>query len=229
MKFPTSILNDYFRRFPLFKGIISVWGDFGVGKTTFAMQTSMNSIKNENRIIYIYSKPAIPYEIINRLFQNSIEFLDKISFIFPNNFEDLHNIVFNLEYLILRNLNETNNQITLIVIDSLTDLYRLELNREKKDENYNLNYNLNQILANLSYINDTYDINILTVNEKVQTRDKNQPTEIQSGGKVMEYWIALDIKIERTEILKKRKFSLTKHPEEKLISFMAELSENGFL
>ncbi|MFW9939874.1 MAG: hypothetical protein ACFFFT_02445 [Candidatus Thorarchaeota archaeon] len=229
MKFPTSILNDYLRGFPFFRGIISVWGDFGVGKTTFAIQTSMNSIKNENRIIYIYSKPIIPYEIINRLLQDSIEYLDKITFIIPNNFEDLHDIVFNLEYLILRNLNETNNQIALIVIDSLTDLYRLELNREKKDKNYNLNYKLNHILATLSYLNDTYDTNILIVNEKVQIRDKIQPTETQSGGKVMEYWVALDIKIERTEILKKRKFSLTKRPEDKHISFISELTENGFL
>ena len=229
MKFPISRLNDYFRRFPFFKGIISVWGDFGVGKTTFALQTSMNSIKNENSIIYIYSKPVIPHEIIKRIFQDSTEFLERITFIIPDNFEDLHDIVFNLEYLILRNLNETNNRITLIVIDSLTDLYRLELNREKRDKNYNLNYNLDHILATLSYINETYDINILIVNEKVQIRNKNQPKEIQSGGKVMEYWTALDIKIERTDILKKRKFFLTKHPEEKQINFMYELTENGFL
>ena len=44
----------------------------------------------------------------------------------------------------------------------------------------------------------------------------------------MEYWVALDIKIERTEILKKRKLTLTKHPEDKHITFMSELTENGF-
>ncbi|GAH06045.1 unnamed protein product, partial [marine sediment metagenome] len=108
------------------------------------------------------------------------------------------------------------------------DLYRLELNREKKDKNYNLNYYLNQILANLSHINNSYNVNILIVNEKVQIRDNDQLTEIQSGGKVMEYWVSLDIKIERTEILKERKFTLTKHPEDKHISFMSKLTENGF-
>ena len=129
MIFPNSILNEYFKRLPFFKGIISVWGTFGVGKTTFAIQTSMNSIKNGNRIIYIYSKPVFPYEKINRIFRDSIEILDKITFIIPDSFNDLHNILFNLEYLILRNLNESNNHYNLIVIDSLTDLYLLELNR----------------------------------------------------------------------------------------------------
>jgi len=228
MKFPNLILNEYFKRIPFFEGIISIWGDFGVGKTTFAIQTSMNSIKNGNKIIYIYSKPIFPSEKINRIFKDSIEFLDKITFIIPDNFDDLHNIVFNLEYLILRNLNEANNHYDLIIIDSLTDLYRLELNREKKDKNYNLNYYLNQILANLSHINDSYNVNILIVNEKAQIRDNDQLTEIQSGGKVMEYWVLLDIKIERTEILKERKFTLTKHPEDKHISFMSKLTENGF-
>ncbi|MFX0080253.1 MAG: hypothetical protein ACFE94_00720 [Candidatus Hodarchaeota archaeon] len=228
MKFPTLILNEYFKRIPLFKGIISVWGDFGVGKTTFAIQTSLNSIKNGNKIVYIYSKPKFPYEKVNRIFKDSKEALDKITFIIPDNFNDLHNIVFNLEYLILRNLNEANNHYNLIIIDSLTDLYRLELNRERKDKNYNLNYYLNQILANLSYINESYNINILVVNEKVQIRENDQPIEIQSGGKVMEYWVSLDIRIERTEILQKRKFILTKHPEDKQISFMTKITENGF-
>jgi len=228
MKFPPLKLNEYFKRIPFFKGIVSVWGDFGVGKTTFVIQTSMSSIKNGNKIIYIYSKPMFPFEKINRMVKDSIEILDKITFIIPDNFYDLYNIVFNLESLILRNLNEANNHYNLIIIDSLTDLYRLELNREKKDKNYNLSYYLNQILANLSYLNDSYNINILIVNEKVQNRENDQPTEIQSGGKVMEYWVSLGIKIERTEILKERKFTLTKHPEDKLITFMSKLTENGF-
>ncbi|MFW9880855.1 MAG: hypothetical protein ACFFG0_47950, partial [Candidatus Thorarchaeota archaeon] len=154
--------------------------------------------------------------------------LDKITFIIPENFNDLHNIVFNLELLILKNLNITKNHYNLIIIDSLTDLYRLELNREEKDKNYNLNYYLNHILAVLSYLSDSYNINILIINEKVQIRDNNQPTEIQSGGKVMEYWISLDIKIERTKILKNRKITLTKHPENKQLTFMSILTENGF-
>ena len=53
MKFPPSILNEYFKKNSFFKGLISVWGDFGVGKTTFALQTSLNSLKESKKVIPI--------------------------------------------------------------------------------------------------------------------------------------------------------------------------------
>ena len=228
MKFPTPILNEYLKRNSFFKGIISVWGDFGVGKTTFALQTSLNTLKEFKKIIYIYSKPMFPSEKISRITGDSLEKLHDITFIRPDNFDDLHNIVFNLEFLILRTLNKIKTPYKLIVIDSLTDLYRLELDREKKEKNYNLNYNLNQILANLSFINNIYDIEILIVNEKTQKKEENQIKEIQSGGRVMGYWVSFDIKIERTEKLRERKFILTKHPNFERTEFTSELSEKGF-
>ena len=228
MKFPPSILNEYFKKNSFFKGLISVWGDFGVGKTTFALQTSLNSLKESKKVIYIYSKPMFPSEKISRIVGDSFEILHDITFIRPDNFNDLRNIVFNLEFLILRTINKIKNPYKLIVIDSLTDLYRLELNKEKKEKNFNLNYNLNQILANLSFINNIYDIEILIVNEKTQIKEENQIKEIQSGGRVMGYWVSLDIKIERTAKLRERKFILTEHPSFERTEFKSELSEKGF-
>ncbi|MBY8989493.1 MAG: AAA family ATPase [Candidatus Lokiarchaeota archaeon] len=228
MIFPIPILNAYFKRNPFGKGIVSVWGDFGVGKTTFALQTLYNTNKKGSESIYIFTKPTFPYERINRIMQESKEDLDHISFVRLENFNDLHNLVFNLEFLILKKSNTKENLYKLIVIDSLTDLYRLELNREKKDMNYNLNYRLNQILANLFYLSEHYDIDILVINEKVQIRENDQNIEIQSGGKVMEYWVTLDIKIERTEVLKEREIILTNHSNGDHINFRSNLTENGF-
>ncbi|MHA2280555.1 MAG: hypothetical protein ACXAC5_06865 [Promethearchaeota archaeon] len=228
MLFPTSDLSEILKEFPLFKGIISIWGDFGVGKTTFSLQTAMNTVRNENKIIYIYSKPNFPAEKIIQMSKGSIETLQRIMFIQTENFEDLYNIVHNLEFLILKNIKLSKERYKLIIIDSLTDLYRLALNKDKKEKNYNLNYNLNQILANLSFINTTYNIDILIVNEKVNKLVDNQIIEVQSGGKVMEYWVTLNIKIERTEVLKQRKLIINKHPEIQNQVFTYSLTKNGF-
>ncbi len=228
MLFPASNLNAIFKSFSLYKGIISIWGDFGVGKTTFALQTAMNTIRNENKIIYIYSKPNFPAEKIRKLARGSMKSLNNIIFIQTENFEDIYNIVFNLEFLILNSLNITKEKYKLIVIDSLTDLYRLALNKEKKEKNYNLNYTLNQVLANLLNINNSYNIDILIVNEKVNKLINNQTIEMQSGGKVMEYWVSANIKIERTEVLKERKFILTKRPEIQNMEFKSSLTKIGF-
>lgn len=228
MLFPTSDLSEILINLPLFKGIISIWGDFGVGKTTFSLQTAMNNVKHKNKIIYIYSKPNFPAEKIIKMSKGSMETLKNITFIQTESFEDLYNIVYNLEFLILNNIKLMKEKYTLIVIDSLTDFYRLALNKEKKEKNYNINFNLNQILANLSFINNTYNIDILIVNEKVNKLINNKIIEVQSGGKVMEYWVSLNIKIERTEILKQRKLIITKHPEIQNEEFTYSLTKNGF-
>ncbi|MHA2180010.1 MAG: hypothetical protein ACXAAH_01160 [Promethearchaeota archaeon] len=228
MLFPISDLNAILRRIPSFKGITSIWGDFGVGKTTFALQTAMNALRHGNKIIYIYTKPNFPTEKILTMLGGSIETLKRIIFIQIESFEDLYNIVYNLEFLILKYIKLMTEKYDLIVIDSLTDLYRLALNKDKKEENYNINYNLNQILANLSSINNNYNIEILIVNEKVNKLINNQIFEVQSGGKVMEYWVSMNIKIERTGVLKQRKLRINKLPEIQNVELTFSLTKNGF-
>ncbi|KKN16681.1 hypothetical protein LCGC14_0973440 [marine sediment metagenome] len=228
MKFPTLKLNAYFKEYESQKGVFSVWGDFGVGKTTFALQTALNTAKNGKKIIYIYTKPNFPSSKIKTLFIDSINYLDKIVFIKPIDFDDLTSIIFNLEFLILKNENEDEDQYKLIVIDSLTDFYRIEVNKEKKERNYVLNYQLNQIIAILSYISEYYSTDILIVNESTKKRINDHFIEIQSGGKVMEYWILFDIKIKRTHKISNRQIFLTKHPDNKQLEFISILTERGF-
>ncbi|MHA2123537.1 MAG: AAA family ATPase [Promethearchaeota archaeon] len=158
MIFPISRLDRFYKTSPLSKGIVSIWGEFGVGKTTLALQTALKSIINSSQILYFYTKPILPLEKIVKVIGRSDETLKKIHFIQLKDFDELYKIVFNLEFLILENLGKTKKPYKIIVIDSLTDLYRLKVNREKKEKNYNLNYRLNQILANLFYINISYEL-----------------------------------------------------------------------
>ncbi len=211
------------------EGIISVWGDFGVGKTTFALQTAINMSIQGNKVIYIYSKPSFPsVRIGNILKDNQKKVLDNIVFIRTTDFTDLYNIIFNLEFLILDNLKEKANSFGLIIIDSITDLYRLELTREKKEKNVSLNFQLNQILANLSYIFETYGIEVLVVNELTRKSHNDQTEEVQSGGNVMDFWVSYSIKIERTERLNLRNLTVRKHRENKEFELSSILTNNGF-
>ena len=165
MKFPTLELNNYHNSLKILQGIFSVYGDFGVGKTTFALQTAISSAKLGKSVIYVYTKPNIPSEKIQLINKDSNKILENILFIQTTDFDELNRIVFNFEFLVLKFLKMNQPKFDLIIIDSITNLYRLELNMEKKEKNYNLNYQLNQILANLTYLNAIYGIEIIIINE----------------------------------------------------------------
>ena len=228
MNFPIPDINKFFETNKSLKGIFSIWGDYGIGKTTLALQTAINSSK-QGKTLYIYSKPNFPYEKLrNILPENPINILNNISFISVLNFADLITITANLEFLILKQISEEQNSIKLIIIDSVTDLYRLEINRERKEKNVALNYQLNQLLASLHFINETYNIDVLIVNEMSRKSYDNKTLEIQSGGKVMVYWVINSIKISRTEQLNVRALHLTKHLEEVDYNCLSNLTSHGF-
>jgi len=228
MKLPNLELNNYFSSIDPQQGIFSVFGDFGVGKTTFAHQTAINCAKLGKSVIYVYTKPNLPFEKIIVINEISKEIYDNVLFIHIVNFNELHNLIFNLEFLVLNNLTENKPKFSLIIIDSITNLYRLELNKDNKEKNYSLNYQLNQMLANLTYLNERYDIEVLIVNEISRKTIEDQMIEVQSGGKVMEFWVKYNIKITKTEKLNERKFLFTNITEKHSIEFTSNLGEQGF-
>ncbi|MFX1308875.1 MAG: hypothetical protein ACFE9M_04290 [Promethearchaeota archaeon] len=228
MKFPTLGLNKYFNSNDTLHGIFSVYGDFGVGKTIFALQTAIDSAKLGKNVIYVYTKPKFPSEKIISINGGKNEILDKILCIQTTSFNELNNIVFNFEFLVLKFLKDNKQKFNLIIIDSITNLYRLELNMEKKEKNYNLNYQLNQILANLTYLNEIYDIEILIVNEISRKKHKDQIIEMESGGKVMEFWVNYSLKIIKTKKLNERKFLFTDILKNQTFELNSNLRENGF-
>jgi RecA/RadA recombinase len=209
--------------------LISVWGDMGVGKTTFALQIAANIAKIGNNGLFLYSKPDFPLnKIANILGDNPSEILDKISFIYASDFFILRKLVFNFEFLLLDNLNNKGSLFKFLIIDSLTDLYRIELDKRRKKRNINLNYQLNQILATLYYIADIYNIQILLTNEISRININNEIKEVQTGYKVMDYWILCDIKIERTETLNKRKLIINLRDKKQKYEIFSILTQQGF-
>ncbi|MFX0040623.1 MAG: hypothetical protein ACFFCY_11275 [Promethearchaeota archaeon] len=228
MKFPTLELNKYFNSLDFFEGVFSVFGDFGVGKTTFALQTAMISARLGKFTIYVYTKPKIPSEKIILINKDSKDLLDNILFIQTTNFDELNRIIFNFEFLILNYLKNKKTKLDLIIIDSMTNLYRLELNKDKKEKNYNLNYQLNQMLANLTHLNKSYGIEILIVNELSRKNLDDLIIDVQTGGNVMNFWVNYNLKITRTDKLNERKFYFTNISENQIIEFISNLRENGF-
>jgi len=222
-------INEFFKSSIAKEGISSIWGAFGVGKTTLALQIGWKNALNEKKVLHIYSKPNFPFIKINSLFESHLdELLENIQFIRATHFREMFKLVFNLEFIILNRLKLGKTILGTIIIDSLTDLYRLELRRDKKGENVELNYTLNQILAILSYINKQYDIYILLTNELSRNTLEGEVFDVESGGKVMEYWVKNSIKIERTDVTNNRTLKLCDDDGKTLSVFNSRLTNHGF-
>ncbi|MBY9005672.1 MAG: hypothetical protein KGD63_02850 [Candidatus Lokiarchaeota archaeon] len=224
MIFPIPELNKFHD-----DGLFSVWGSFGVGKTTFALQTAFNTIRTNKNVLFFYTKPNLPVYKIKNIFDFDEKVkIENFNIIRIKDFDELYKISFKIEYLIL-NFLKKNKKIDLIIIDSITDLYNLDLNINEKERNISLNYQLNQILANFAFLNKNYNIDILIINETSKKNQNDSTIEIQSGGKVMTYWIAQALKIERTSVLNERKFILTYSIEKIILEFKLNMTNNGFI
>jgi len=229
MQFPLTKVNKFFKSNDAKEGITSLWGDFGVGKTTLSLQTANTYALNKKKVLYIYTKPNLPFKKIRDVFENNLDdVLENILFFHTTNFDDIFNFVFNLEFIILNDLKTEDSKFNLIVIDSMTDLYRLELNREKKGKNFILNYKLNQIIANLVNLKQNYYIDILIINELSRRTQEGLTYEVESGSNVMRYWVKNSIKIERTEVANNRKFILHRNNDNTSIMINSTLTIRGF-
>jgi RecA/RadA recombinase len=229
MQFPLTKVNEFFKSNGVKEGITSLWGNFGVGKTTLSLQTAKLYALNKKKVLYLYTKPNFPSKKINTVFENNLEdVLDNIFFIHTTNFDEIFSFVFNLEFAVLNDLKTKNGTFNLIIIDSITDLYRLELNHEKKEKNVILNYRLNQLLATLINLKQKYEVGILVVNEVSRRTQEGQTYEVESGGNVMQYWVTNSIKIERTNVANNRKFILHRGNDNNTFLLNSMLTSRGF-
>jgi predicted ATP-dependent serine protease len=229
MQFPLTRVNEFFKSTGTIEGITSVWGDFGVGKTTLSLQTAKLYALNNKKVLYLYTKPNFPFNKIRTVFENNLkDVLENVSFIYTPNFDDIFNFMFNMEFSVLSDLKTMNGTFNLIIIDSMTDLYQLELNREIKSKNFILNYKLNQLLANLVNLTQKYEISTLIVNEISRRTQGGEIHEMESGGNVMQYWVTDSIKIERTDVANNRRLILSRGKDNISLTLDSMLTECGF-
>jgi RecA/RadA recombinase len=212
------------------QGLISIWGEFGVGKTILCFQIALKLASESQNVLYIYTKPNFPINRINELIlSHNTTALNNLEFIECLNFEELYEFIFSLEFEFLKHLNTNHPSLNVIVIDSLTDLYQISIATERKAKSVLINYKLNLILANLAYLCEHYEsIAIVVNNSKISSQDQ-QFKEIQAGGKLMNYWVDHSLKISRSEIINLRYFTLFSREKNKEINFTSKITPKGFI
>ena len=128
--------------------ITVIYGDSGSGKTNFCLLAAVSQAKKGNKVIYIDTEGGFSSERIKQLSPEDYkEILNNIFLLKPTNFDEQKKAFEEL-------LKYLKNEISLIVVDGMTILYRLEFAaaRETNDGMQKINSELVKQMRTLAEI-----------------------------------------------------------------------------
>jgi DNA repair protein RadB len=165
--------------------IISViYGASGTGKTNFCLMAAVSQAKKGNKVIFMDTEGGFSVERVKQLAgENTGEVLKNILLLKPTNFAEQKRAFEEL----LKNLKD---EISLIVVDGMTILYRLDFaearNKERKDDSEmrRINSELARQLRALAEIARKRNIPVIVTNQVYKWDDSMKMV----GGDILKYW-----------------------------------------
>lgn len=203
--------------------ITTIYGPAGSGKTNLCVLVAVSQAKKGKKIIYIDTEGGFSVDRVKQIAQDDWEkVLGNIILLKPTSFEEQEK---SFEKL-LKEIK--SNEISLIIVDGMTMLYRLAMAeaREKKniDEIKEINSKLAKQLRILAEIARNKNIPIIITNQvysefqsEEDFKSGKEKTFNMVGGDLLKYWskCLIELKNERG----RRKLVLKKHrslPEKEL-------------
>lgn len=210
--------------------ITTIYGGAGSGKTNFCLLAVVSQAKKGNKIIYIDTEGGFSIERFKQLAgENYEDYLKNVLLLKPTTFNEQ-------EVSFSRLLKEIKqNNISLIVIDGMTMLYRLELAEAKKESEEKIkeiNSKLAFQMRTLAEIARKKEIPIIITNQayseflsEEELKEGKEKRMMMVGGDILKYWSKCIIELENNR--GKRKAILRKHRSlpEKELNF--EIVSNG--
>ena len=100
--------------------VTTIYGPSGSGKTNLCLLAAITSAELGKKVIFIDTEGGIAVERIKQISQNYKDVLERLLFFNPLTFEKQKEVFETLPQMI-------TSQIGLIIVDSISMLYRLEL------------------------------------------------------------------------------------------------------
>ena len=165
------------------RNVVTVlYGGSGTGKTNFCLLAAVSQAKKGNKVVFIDTEGGFSVERVRQLV-SEIEVkkvLENILLLKPTNFTEQKKAFEEL-------LKYLKNEVSLIVVDGMTILYRLDFadEREKNDEEmHKINSELARQIKTLAEIARKRDIPILITNQVYRWEDADKMV----GGDILKYW-----------------------------------------
>jgi DNA repair protein RadB len=212
--------------------ITTIYGPGGSGKTNLCLLVAVSQAKKGNKVIYVDTEGGFSSDRVHQLLgEDKSDFenvLSNIMILKPTSFEEQEESFEQLLKFVKK------GDISLIVIDSIAMLYRLELGDAIKSEDTQNIQEVNRKLANqlriLTEISRKQNIPVIVTNQVYSqfTRDENEQKERKVsmvGGDLLKYWSKCIIEVQNYR--GRRNLKLRKHRSlpEKELEF--EIVNNG--
>ena len=158
--------------------ITTVYGPAGSGKTILCMLCSINMVRNGKKVIYVDTENSFSVERLKQVAKYDYnKILNGMIFLRPISFSEQKDAFDKLRKLV-------DNNIGLIVVDTIAMLYRLELGGSEKV--YEINRELGRQISYLNEIARKKHIPILITNQ-VYADFENKNNVKMVGGDLLKY------------------------------------------
>jgi|SRR3989338_6165843 len=157
--------------------ITTLYGPSGAGKTNLCLLAAVHQAKSGKKVLFIDTEGGIAVERIAQISDNSKDVLERIIFFNPVTFEEQKKLFETIRELV-------NEHIGIIIVDSVSMLYRLELG--KSEEVYEVNSSLGRQIAFLVEIARRKKIPVLITTQVYADFDNRDQVKIV-GGDLLKY------------------------------------------
>jgi DNA repair protein RadB len=185
-------------------GVSLIYGEAETGKTSLAIQCAVNCARRGYRSLFIDTDGTLSSERLTQIAEYDYEKIStQIIIMRPSNFQEQSKTMDNLEKII-------NQKFGLIIVDTITSLYRVEVNDPK--EAFALNRELNRQLAVLTQIAKTCGTTTLVISQ-VRSVPFGEKVEMQPVAmRVLDYWSDVVLNLKQTGQTRVIKVLREKHP-----------------
>jgi DNA repair protein RadB len=190
--------------------ITTIFGPAGSGKTTFCMIAAINAAK-DRKVLYLDTEAGLSVERLTQLAQG--QSVKNILVLKPHTFEEQIKAIERLRDMV-------NDKIGLVVVDTISMLYRVEVGKRKDPKDIYAELDLQ--IAYLAEIARRNNIPVLIANQVYSDFEEKDAVKMV-GGDMLKY--ASKCLIELTKLKNARKAILRKHrslPEKEMVFEIVE-------
>jgi len=182
-----------------------IYGEAETGKTSLAVQCAVNCARRGIKSLFIDTDGTFSYERLSQIAEYDFEKISPLMIIArPTTFQDQSRAIDCLEKVI-------TDKFGLIVVDTITSLYRVELT--DTEQTYSANRELNRQLAVLTQIAKTCGLAV-TVVSQVRSVPFGETVEMKPvATRVLNYWSDIILDMKQTGQTRVIKVLREKHPE----------------